>query len=71
MAHRRPHHALADAEATAACFVALLRLGRERFGWNTLGDLLADGQPPALRLSDQAVTRERGPDAARREQNGR
>lgn len=56
--HRRPHHALADAEATAACFLGLLRLGRERFGWNTLGDLLADGQPPPLRLSEHIVARE-------------
>lgn len=44
--HRQPHHALADAEATAACFLELVVRGRERFGWRTLGDLLADGQPP-------------------------
>lgn len=44
--HRRPHHALADAEATAACFVRLVARGREQCGWRTLGDLLADGQPP-------------------------
>ena len=44
--HRRPHHALADAEATAECFVALVNLGREQLGWATLGDLLRDGQPP-------------------------
>jgi DNA polymerase III epsilon subunit-like protein len=44
--HRRPHHALADAEATASCFIELLRLGRESAGWTTLGSLLADGQPP-------------------------
>lgn len=49
VAHRRPHHALADAEATAACFLALVERGRERFGWHTLGDLLADGQPPQPR----------------------
>jgi DNA polymerase III epsilon subunit-like protein len=49
--HRRPHHALADAEATASCFLALLDRGRERFGWNTLGDLLRDGQPPPPRLA--------------------
>lgn len=48
--HRRPHHALADAEATAACFLALLDRGREEFGWNTLGDLLRDGQPPPPRF---------------------
>jgi DNA polymerase III epsilon subunit-like protein len=50
--HRRPHHALADAEATAACFIELFRLGRERFGWNTLGDLLAVAQPPPPRVID-------------------
>lgn len=55
--HRRPHHALADAEATAACFIGLLRTGREEFGWKTLGDLLADGQPPPLRLPDQVGAR--------------
>ncbi len=48
--HRRPHHALADAEATAACFIELLRLGRKRFGWSTLGDLLAVAQPPPPRI---------------------
>ena len=46
--HRKPHHALADAEATAACFVELVRRGSERFNWSTLGDLLAAGKPPAL-----------------------
>jgi DNA polymerase III epsilon subunit-like protein len=50
VSHRRPHHALADAEATAACFIALLQRGREQFGWNTLGDLLRDGQPPPPRF---------------------
>jgi len=50
VSHRRPHHALADAEATAACFLALLQRGREQFGWNTLGDLLRDGQPPPPRF---------------------
>ncbi|TMB89980.1 MAG: 3'-5' exonuclease [Chloroflexi bacterium] len=48
--HRRPHHALADAEATAGCFLELLRQGRERFGWKTLGDLLEAGQPPLVRV---------------------
>ncbi len=46
--HRKPHHALADAEATAACFVELVRRGRERFGWATLGDLLIAGKPPVF-----------------------
>lgn len=49
--HRKPHHALADAEATAGCFLRLLSLGRERFGWRTLGDVLEVGQPPQLRLA--------------------
>jgi DNA polymerase III epsilon subunit-like protein len=46
--HRKPHHALADAEATAACFVELVRRGSERFNWTTLGDLLLAGKPPAF-----------------------
>jgi DNA polymerase III epsilon subunit-like protein len=58
--HRRPHHALADAEATAACFIELYRLGREKFGWNTLGDLLAVAQPPPPRVNDGPRTRTRG-----------
>jgi DNA polymerase III epsilon subunit-like protein len=61
--HRRPHHALADAEATAACFLALLQRGREQFGWNTLGDLLRDGQPPPPRFPTPGTPdrRRRGP----------
>jgi DNA polymerase III epsilon subunit-like protein len=55
--HRRPHHALADAEATASCFIELLRLGHDRFGWSTLGDLLAVAQPPPPRLNDGAPPR--------------
>jgi DNA polymerase III epsilon subunit-like protein len=51
--HRRPHHALADAEATAGCFIALLRLGQDKFGWRTLGDLLAVAQPPPLRIAGE------------------
>jgi DNA polymerase III epsilon subunit-like protein len=46
--HRKPHHALADAEATAACFVELVRRGKEQFSWQTLGDLLVAGKPPAF-----------------------
>jgi DNA polymerase III epsilon subunit-like protein len=59
--HRRPHHALADAEATAACFMELVRLGREKFGWRTLGDLLAVAQPPPPRINDGPRTRRRPP----------
>jgi DNA polymerase-3 subunit epsilon len=35
------HAALTDAQATAAVFSELVRRGRERFGWERLGDLLA------------------------------
>jgi len=51
--HRRPHHALADAEATALCFVELMKRGREQFGWATLGDLLAVAQPPPPRTEEE------------------
>jgi DNA polymerase III epsilon subunit-like protein len=55
--HRRPHHALADAEATMGCFLELLRRGREQLGWRTLADLLRDGQPPPPRwLGDEGDT---------------
>ncbi len=37
--NRGAHFAYGDAEATAACFVRLLDLGREQFGWLTLRDL--------------------------------
>jgi DNA polymerase III epsilon subunit-like protein len=59
--HRQPHHALADAEATAACFLELVARGRERFGWRTLGDLLADGQPPARPATPANGERRRRP----------
>ncbi len=68
--HRRPHHALADAEATMGCFLELVRRGREPFGWRTLGDLLADGQPPPPRWVDGETgrpSRRRGPPAPRRQ----
>ncbi|MGC1909337.1 MAG: 3'-5' exonuclease [Candidatus Dormiibacterota bacterium] len=48
--HRNPHYALADAEATADCFVRLVRLGQEEFGWSTLADLVAVGTPPPPRI---------------------
>ncbi len=47
--HRQPHFALADAEATADCFCRLVELGRQEFGWRTLGDLVAVGMPPSPR----------------------
>ena len=62
--HRRPHHALADAEATAACFVELVRRGGEKFGWRTLGDLLAVAQPPPPRIGEPPRRRRRSGDPA-------
>ncbi|MGA8207584.1 MAG: 3'-5' exonuclease, partial [Candidatus Dormiibacterota bacterium] len=59
--HRNPHYALADAEATADCFVRLVRLGQEEFGWRTLGDLIAVGMPPAPRLTPKPRQRRRPP----------
>ena len=69
--HRRPHHALADAEATRGCFLELVRRGREPFGWRTLGDLLADGQPPPPRWVDAETGTQRKGDPARRRRGGR
>jgi len=68
--HRRPHHALADAEATMGCFLELIRRGREPLGWRTLGDLLADGQPPPPRWVDGETGAHRD-DAARRRRGGK
>jgi DNA polymerase III epsilon subunit-like protein len=62
--HRNPHYALADAEATADCFVRLVRLGQEEFGWRTLEDLVAVGMPPAPRLTPKPRQRRRAPTAA-------
>jgi DNA polymerase III epsilon subunit-like protein len=65
VAHRGPHTALGDAEATAACFLELLRRCRLLFGWQTLGDLLDGAQPPPPRvLPTQPATR-RKPAAVR------
>ncbi|MGH7608977.1 MAG: 3'-5' exonuclease [Candidatus Dormibacteria bacterium] len=58
--HRSPHFALADAEATADCFVALARLGQGEFGWRTLGDLAAVGMPPPPRLEPRPPRRGTG-----------
>ncbi len=68
--HRRPHHALADAEATMGCFLELVRRGRESFGWRTLGDLLEDGQPPPPRWSETDPDQE-GAAPRRRRRGGR
>jgi DNA polymerase III epsilon subunit-like protein len=64
--HRRPHHALADAEATMGCFLELIRRGRELFGWSTLADLLADGQPPPPRWLESEAGPPRDEQARRR-----
>jgi len=69
--HRRPHHALADAEATAGCFLELIKLGRERFGWKTLGDLLEAGQPPLLRVADDGAAPSSEPKPATRARRSR
>lgn len=68
--HRRPHHALADAEATMGCFLELIRRGRQSCGWRTLSDLLEDGQPPPPRwvATDDDPNR---PTARRRRRGGR
>jgi DNA polymerase III epsilon subunit-like protein len=71
VSHRRPHHALADAEATMGCFLELVRRGREQFAWRTLGDLLADGQPPPPRWADDGSGSSRKDDASRRRRGGR
>jgi DNA polymerase III epsilon subunit-like protein len=59
--HRNPHYALADAEATADCFVRLVRLGQEEFGWRKLGDLIAVGMPPPPRETPKPGQRRRAP----------
>lgn len=69
--HRRPHHALADAEATMGCFLELVRRGREPHGWRTLGDLLEDGQPPPPRWLGIEIGTERPEPARRRRRGGR
>jgi DNA polymerase-3 subunit epsilon len=43
--NRAPHRALGDAEATAQCFLELVRRGQDQFGWKTLADLLEVGSP--------------------------
>jgi DNA polymerase III epsilon subunit-like protein len=71
VSHRRPHHALADAEATMGCFIELIQRGRELFGWRTLADLLADGQPPPPRWVDADGGAQRKDDPVRRRRGGR
>jgi DNA polymerase III epsilon subunit-like protein len=62
--HRGPHTALGDAEATAACFLELLRRCRLLFGWRTLGDLLDGAQPPPPRALPTQPAKRRKPSAA-------
>jgi DNA polymerase III epsilon subunit-like protein len=69
--HRRPHHALADAEATMGCFIELVKRGRESQGWQTLGDLLVDGQPPPPRYIDPESPPRDGDGQRRRRRGGR
>ncbi len=66
--HRHPHYALADSEATADCFVRLVRLGQEEFGWRTLADLveIAMPLPPRLVASAKEQRRHRGPSGSGR-----
>ena len=56
------HAALSDAQATAAVFRELVRRARERFGWATLGDLLAVLERPAIDRSALELPRRPGPD---------
>ena len=75
--HRQPHFALADAEATADCFVELVKIGRREHGWRTLGDLLAVGMPPEPRPVEVPKSRPRAdgevapPGRRRRHRGGR
>jgi DNA polymerase III epsilon subunit-like protein len=59
--HRRPHHALADAEATMGCFIELIKRGREQFGW----------QPPPPRWMTEDSDSPRTRPARRRRRGGR
>jgi DNA polymerase-3 subunit epsilon len=53
------HAALSDAQATAAVFRELVRRGRERFPWDTLGDLLAVLERPSIDRSALELPRRR------------
>ena len=55
------HAALSDAQATAGVFRELVRRARERFQWETLGDLLALLERPAIDRSALELPRRRGP----------
>jgi DNA polymerase-3 subunit epsilon len=55
------HAALSDAQATAAVFRELVRRARGRFHWETLGDLLAVLERPAIDRSALELPRKRQP----------
>ena len=59
VSHRQPHFALADAEATADCFIELVKIGSREHGWRTLGDLVAVGMPPEPRPVEPPRARQR------------
>jgi DNA polymerase III epsilon subunit-like protein len=55
------HAALSDAQATAAVFRELVRRARGQFHWETLGDLLAVLERPAIDRSALELPRRRQP----------
>ena len=55
------HAALSDAQATAAVFRELVQRARGQFNWETLGDLLAVLERPAIDRSALELPRRRGP----------
>jgi DNA polymerase III alpha subunit (gram-positive type) len=55
------HAALSDAQATAVVFRELVRRARERFGWRTLGDMLAVLQRPEIDRSAIEMPRRGAP----------
>ena len=60
------HAALSDAQATAAVFRELVRRARERFGWETVGELQAILVRPDVDRSALESTRRRGQPTPRR-----
>jgi DNA polymerase III alpha subunit (gram-positive type) len=55
------HAALSDAQATAAVFRELVARAIQRYHWETLGDLLAVLERPAIDRSALELPRRRGP----------
>jgi DNA polymerase III epsilon subunit-like protein len=60
------HAALSDAQATAAVFRELVQRGRERFGWETVGEVQAVLVRPDVDRSALESRRRRGQPAPRR-----